>query len=85
MKFAIALSVAAVCGLAKPLQDASNLDYQYMQFTALFNKHAHSLDEYEKRMQEFSKTQQFITEFNAKQDTHFLGHNAYSDWTDDER
>ena len=36
-------------------------------------------------MHEFGKTQTYIAEFNAKLDTHFLGHNAYSDWTDAER
>ena len=56
-----------------------------MQFAALFNKHTHSLSEYNSRMQEFGKTQTYIAEFNAKLDTHFLGHNAYSDWTDAER
>jgi hypothetical protein len=51
----------------------------------MFNKHTHTLCEYNERMTEFGKTQKFIAEFNAKMDTHFLGHNAYSDWTDDER
>jgi len=56
-----------------------------MQYSALFNKHTHSLAEYNDRMVQFGKTQKFITEWNAKMTTHFLGHNAYSDWTDDER
>merc|ERR1719469_1468732 len=36
-------------------------------------------------MLEFGRTQKFIATFNAKKDTHFLGHNAYSDWSDEER
>lgn len=51
----------------------------------MFNKHTHSISEYEKRMLEFGKTQKFIAEYNKKLDTNFTGHNAYSDWTDDER
>lgn len=66
MKFALALSVAAACGIAKELQSTSQLDYQYMQYTALFNKHTHSLPEYNDRMQQFGKTQKYIAEFNAK-------------------
>ena len=64
MKFAIALSVAACCAVGKELQDTSVLDYQYMQYCALFNKHAHDLSEYNKRMLEFGKTQKFIAQFN---------------------
>ena len=85
MKFAIALSVAATCALGRDLHETSMLDYQYMQYCALFNKHAHDLEEYNKRMLEFGKTQKFIAQYNQKHDTHFLGHNAYSDWTDEER
>ena len=85
MKFVVAAAVAATCALAKPLQEASSLDYQYMQYTALFNKHSHSLAEYNQRMTEFGKVQKFIADYNGKVGTHFLGHNAYSDWTDDER
>ena len=36
--------------MAKDLQDTTLLDYQYMQYTALFNKHTHSLSEYNDRM-----------------------------------
>ena len=86
MKFAIALSLAASLSLGKQLQETSLVDYQYMQYTALYNKHTHSLSEYTDRMAEFAKTQKFIADFNAELGgTHFLGHNAYSDWTDDER
>ena len=85
MKFAIALSVAAGFASARSAVDTSVLDYQYMQYCALFNKHAHDMHEYDHRMLEFGKTQKFISTFNQKHDTHFLGHNAYSDWTDDER
>lgn len=56
MKFAIAVAVAATCAFAADLQDTSVLDYQYMQYAALFNKHTHALDEYNKRMHEFGKT-----------------------------
>ena len=56
-----------------------------MQYTALYNKHTHSLAEYNDRMMHFGKTQKMISDFNAKMESHFLGHNAYSDWTDDER
>jgi len=85
MKFAIAVAVAATCAIAADLQATSVLDFQYMQYAALFNKHTHSLDEYNQRMKEFGKTQMIIVDYNAKMDTHFLGHNAYSDWTDEER
>lgn len=85
MKFAIALSVVATCALGRDFHETSMLDYQYMQYCALFNKHAHDLEEYNKRMLEFGKTQKFIAQYNQKHDTHFLGHNAYSDWTDEER
>lgn len=86
MKFAIALSVAATCAFSKPLVEPSITDFQYMQYTALFNKHAHSLHEFETRMHEFAETHKYITAHNAATtNTHFVGHNAYSDWTDDER
>ena len=64
MKFAIALSVAATCALGRDLHETSMLDYQYMQYCALFNKHAHDLEEYNKRMLEFGKTQKFIAQYN---------------------
>ena len=85
MKFASALSLFASLALSKDLQETSLLDYQYMQYTALYNKHTHSLAEYNDRMMHFGKTQKMISDFNAKMESHFLGHNAYSDWTDDER
>ena len=43
MKFALALTLSASFALGKNLQDPVLLDYQYMQYTALFNKHTHSL------------------------------------------
>lgn len=85
MKFELALSLVAAIASGKELQRTSKLDFQYMQYTALFNKHTHSLAEYNARMLSFGKTQKFISEFNARHDTHFVGHNAYSDWTDEER
>lgn len=56
MKFAIALSVVAGSAYARGSVDTSVLDYQYMQYCALFNKHAHDMHEYDKRMLEFGKT-----------------------------
>lgn len=85
MKFTIALAAVAAMVAAKDLQQTSLLDYQYMQYAALFNKHTHSLSEYNDRMKEFGKSQKFIADWNAKLTSHFLGHNAYSDWTDAER
>ena len=60
MKFSIALALAAATGYAEDLQKTSVTDYQYMQYAALFNKHTHSLDEYNTRMLEFGKTQKYI-------------------------
>ena len=86
MKYTIALATAALSGvLARNMQTDSQIDYQYMQYAALFNKHTHSLKEYNDRMMQFGRTQKYIAEFNAKLKSHFLGHNAYSDWTDEER
>lgn len=88
MKSVIALALVGATAAAYvpvDIMDPSLLDYQYMQYAALFNKHTHSLAEYNMRMHEFGKTQAFIAEFNKRLDTHFLGHNAYSDWTDEER
>jgi hypothetical protein len=56
MKFAIALAAVAAVVSAKDLQLTSQLDYQYMQYSALFNKHTHSLSEYNDRMLQFGKT-----------------------------
>ena len=86
MKSTVALQLAVMSGvIARDLQTTSLVDYQYMQYAALFNKHTHSLQEYNDRMMQFGETQKFISEFNAQHHTHFLGHNAYSDWTDEER
>ena len=56
MKFACALAITAATALGKDLQETSLLDYQYMQYTALFNKHTHSIAEYDDRMKQFGKT-----------------------------
>lgn len=59
---------------------------KFQAFTARFGKQYGSQDEREFRMQLFDQIDQYIEEWNANEkNTHTLGHNEFSDWTDDER
>ena len=53
MKYVLAMAMTAIAAFAKDLQDTTLLDYQYMQYAAQFNKHTHSLSEYDDRMKQF--------------------------------
>jgi len=59
---------------------------KFQVFTAKFDKQYANQEEREFRMQLFEQVDQFIEGWNAnEQRTHTVGHNEFSDWTEDER
>ena len=72
---------AAVAGMAAAL-DVHELEF--MNYTAMFNKHYLQLELFEKRMSNFARADKLIKEHNATEANYTLSHNQFSDWTEEE-
>ena len=60
--------------------------FKYMQFLSKQNKSYSSLDEFNMRLQHFIEIDQFVEEWNSNsENTHVVGHNYLSDWTQAEK
>jgi len=60
----------------------TNLEFEYMQYVARFNKMSGSLEEFNGRMANFAVANEFIKEHDATNFT--VGHNQFSDWSVEE-
>ena len=72
---------AAVVGMAAAL-DVHELEF--MNYTAKFNKHYLQMELFEKRMSNFARADKLIKEHNATEANYTLGHNQFSDWSEEE-
>ena len=55
-----------------------------MNYTAKFNKFYLQLELFEQRMSNFIRNDKIIKEHNATEASFTLGHNQFSDWTEEE-
>ena len=72
---------AAVAGMTAALEVH---ELEFMNYTAKFNKHYLQLELFEQRMSNFVRADKIIKEHNATEASYSLGHNQFSDWTEEE-
>jgi hypothetical protein len=60
--------------------------YKYIAYISKFGKSHATIQEFNMRLENFLVTDTFIQEWNSDpSNTSTLGHNAFSDWTTDEK
>ena len=57
---------------------------EFVNYTARFNKAYEEMKEYAVRQERFLHYNKLISEHNATKTNFVLGHNRFSDWTDEE-
>ena len=76
--------LAATSDALSPISFETNVNFN--NFISTFNKQYPSLAEFQKRMDLYKKTDEFISAHNSQPDVSFtLGHNQFSDLTEDEK
>ena len=63
---------------------AADIDTAFVRHCAKFNKLYSNTHEFKMRKANFAATDKFINEFNASGKTSKVGHNQFSDWTQEE-
>jgi C1A family cysteine protease len=76
-------AVAALAGLvaATPMTDS---EYRFINYVAKFSKSYGTKEEYAFRLEQFARNEAAIQESNAIESNFTLGHNKFSDYTNDE-
>ena len=59
-------------------------DYDFMRYITKFNKRYDTVEEFNLRKELYKFADHEIEEFNARSTTSKMGHNKFSDWTEDE-
>jgi hypothetical protein len=60
--------------------------FKFIQYLAKHGKNYGTIEEFNMRLENFAKIDAFIEEWNSnKEATSTVGHNFFSDWTDDEK
>ena len=78
------LCIMAVLGISSAFETASM--HNYMNYLAKMSKSYSSLEELEKRLDNYVKIDVWIKEFNSNPEMSAkMGHNMFSDWSDLER
>ena len=72
--FAFAATMAAVNAL-------NQIEFEYMNYIAKFNKITNDVKEFDYRLENFKKTDEFIKEHNASGANYTAGHNQFSFWS----
>ena len=80
MKSFVALALAGVSSAT--LMEMA--DYEFMKYITVYNKRYATKEEFDFRLDLFKQAQKEIEEHNAKNGTSTMGHNIYSDWTEEE-
>jgi hypothetical protein len=57
---------------------------QFLEWALLHGKQYSSFYEFQHRLEQFIKFDEQVLAFNAKSTTSTVGHNKFSDWTDEE-
>jgi len=76
--FALALAGVASATLME------KLDYEFMKYLSAFNKRYSTVEEFEVRKDLYKKAEKEIQEHNASGAKSTMGHNIFSDWTEEE-
>ena len=76
--------VATHMGLKHAEQELSAADYEFMRYVSEYGKHYATKAEFEFRSSLFKEQLAHIEDHNAKGETHSLGLNHMSDWTEEE-
>ena len=63
---------------------ATDMTAKFLQWALEHGKEYKSLADFEMRLLQFTKLELEIQEFNAKGSTSTVGHNKFSDWTEEE-
>ena len=71
----------AFAALAAAASALNNVEFEYMNYMAQFNKYSNDMNEFQMRLEQFTATDAFIKENNASNASHVAGHNQFSDWT----
>ena len=72
---------AAVAATASAM---SSVEFEYMNYLAQFNKVYNDVENFNTRMAYFAKANDFIKEHNATESNYTVGHNQFSDWSQEE-
>jgi C1A family cysteine protease len=71
-------ALATVLGAANAL---STVEFEYMNYMAMFNKSHQDVETFNFRNENFQSTNAFIKEHNATESSYKVGHNQFSDWS----
>ena len=71
----------AFAALAAAASALNNVEFEYMNYMAQFNKYSNDMNEFQMRLEQFTQADAFIKENNASDASHVAGHNQFSDWT----
>ena len=81
--FALALT-AASSNAFSAMKDA-NIKFAFQKYIATYNKSYQTIEEYEARFENFAKTHAQIEEIRAQNGTSKVGHNKFSDISQEEK
>ena len=73
--------LAAMVGAASAL---SEIESAFLGYITQFGKSYSTMAEYEHRLAQFAQKHSFINGHNASEESYKLGHNKFSDWTQEE-
>ena len=77
--------VTALFAAAAQAKMMSQLDYDFMHYISMFNKKYDSIEEYEARIVNYARVDEFIKERNSREGSLYrAGHNMFSDWSEEE-
>lgn len=77
------LIISALVGAVAALDQTT---YKFLKYLSQWNKSYNSLDEFNMRLKNFAKTDEFIENWMAdKSNTSSVAHNMFSDMSEDER
>jgi len=74
-------AVALLAGLAAAVP-MTDIEYKFINYVAKYGKSYATVEEYEARMENFIKIENYISKVNSEGNTHVAGHNKFSDWTE---
>ena len=77
-------AAAALATFASATIGLEGFDMEFMKYVSKFNKRYGTIEEFAFRSDLFRKAAQEIEEFNARETGSTMGHNEFSDWTDEE-
>jgi cathepsin L len=70
--------------LATAATAVSQNEFEFINWVAQHGRNYQSLAEYEHRLAQFTRVNEFIKEHNTLGNTYTVGHNKMSDWTEEE-